>query len=158
MLKKIPTILYPLMPVLINMGHGDMICLGDSNFPAASTANGTPGGIVRLDGHGIPEILEALLDFFPLDIYVEEGDSPVVLMKVVEGDDSVPTDGPRIWQQYKNIIESSEEADNFKNFIMVERTTFYDLAEKCFAVVATGELELYANIMLVMGVVKPPSE
>ena len=143
------------MPVLINMGHGDMICLGDSNFPAASTANGTPGGLVRLDGHGIPEILEALLDFFPLDTYLGKDESPVKLMGC-KGDKSVPTGGPPIWQEYKAIIEASEEKHNFASFQMIERLSFYTVAESCFAVVATGEEEIYANIILKMGVIKPP--
>lgn len=39
MLKNIPSILSPeLLKILMEMGHGDEIVLGDANFPAASTA------------------------------------------------------------------------------------------------------------------------
>ena len=39
---------------------------------------------IRCDGHGVPEILEAILKVFPLDTYVEH---PVNLMEVMPGDD-----------------------------------------------------------------------
>ena len=39
--------------------------------------------VVRADGHGTVELLEAILQFLPLDQYVEK---PVTLMKVVDGD------------------------------------------------------------------------
>jgi len=36
----------------------------------------------------------------------------------------------------------------------VERFAFYDRARKAYAIVATGETALYANILLKKGVVK----
>ena len=76
MLKGIPDIISPeLLKILDEMGHGDEIVIGDGNFPAASNAK----RLVRLDGHGVPEILEAILKLVPLDPYV---DSPVMLMQV----------------------------------------------------------------------------
>ena len=64
MLKNIPTIISPeLMMVLMEMGHGDEIVLADGNYPAESA--GTLS--IRADGHGIPELLKAILIFFPLD-------------------------------------------------------------------------------------------
>ena len=59
------------------MGHGDELVIADGNFPSASLAQ----KLIRLDGHGVPEVLEAILQFFPLDTYV---DSPVALMAAVE--------------------------------------------------------------------------
>ena len=38
---------------------------------------------IRCDGHGVPEILDAILKLFPLDTYVEH---PVNLMEVMPGD------------------------------------------------------------------------
>ncbi len=39
MLKGIPSILTPeLLKILMEMGHGDTIVIGDGNFPAASIA------------------------------------------------------------------------------------------------------------------------
>ena len=88
MLKNIPPIIAPeLMKILMEMGHGDEIVLADGNFPAASVAQ----RLVRCDGHGVPELLEAILKLFPLDVYV---DRPVGLMSVVPGDKTKPT----IWE------------------------------------------------------------
>src|SRR5512133_101268 len=141
MLKNIPAVLCPdLLKVLMEMGHGDEIVIADGNFPAASVAR----RLVRLDGHGIPEILGAVLKLFPLDTYVQ---NPVRLMAVVPGDSYKPV----IWEEYRNIIEASEEP--FKNFEYIERFQFYEMAKKAYAVVATGESALYANMILKKGVV-----
>jgi L-fucose mutarotase len=140
-LKGIPGILSPeLLKVLMEMGHGDEIVLADGNFPAASIAN----RLVRCDGHNIPELLDAILKFFPLDPYV---DSPVALMQVVPGD---PVETP-IWDVYKDIVNRYEPENN--KFEHIERFAFYERAKKAYAVVATGEKALYANIILKKGVV-----
>jgi L-fucose mutarotase len=142
MLKGIPNIISPeLMKVLMEMGHGDEIVLADGNFPAASVAR----RLIRADGHNIPELLEAILKFFPLDTYV---DSAVALMAVVPGDNVKPT----IWEKYREIIKKSGE--KFEDFEMVERFAFYERAVKAYAVVATSEAALYANIILKKGVIK----
>jgi L-fucose mutarotase len=62
MLKNVPNILSPeLLKILMEMGHGDEIVIADGNFPAASIAAQTDSkNLIRLDGHGIPEILEAV--------------------------------------------------------------------------------------------------
>ena len=76
MLKNIPPILSPeLLKVLCEMGHGDEIILADGNFPAESI--GKDAIVIRADGHGTVELLEAILQFLPLDQYVEK---PVALM------------------------------------------------------------------------------
>jgi len=140
MLKNVPPILSPeLMKTLMEMGHGDEIVLADGNFPAASVAR----RLIRCDGHGVPELLEAVLKFLPLDIYV---DRPVALMAVVPGDKTKPT----IWEQYRAIIKASGE--KFSDFELVERFAFYDRAKQAYAVVATSEKALYANIILKKGI------
>ena len=141
MLKGIPTIISPeLMKVLMEMGHRDEIVLADGNFPAASVAQ----RLIRCDGHNVPDLLEAILKFFPLDGYV---DNPVSLMAVVPGDDTKPT----IWEEYRRIIEASGE--EFSDFELVERFALYERAKKAYAVVATSENALYANIVLKKGVI-----
>jgi len=140
MLKDVPSILSPeLLKVLMEMGHGDEIVLADGNFPSASVAQ----RLLRCDGHGVPELLEAVLKFFPLDIYV---DHPVALMSVVPGDDTKPT----IWEQYRTIVTASGE--KFSDFEFVERFAFYERAQKAYAVVATSEKALYANVIVKKGV------
>jgi L-fucose mutarotase len=124
----------------MEMGHGDEIVIADGNFPAASIAQ----RLIRLDGHNVPEVLEAVLKFFPLDIYVKR---PVGLMEVVPGDNVKPV----IWEEYRKIIIESKEP--FKEFEHIERFAFYERAKKAYAVIATSESSLYANIILKKGVV-----
>ena len=79
MLKNIPPILSPeLLKVLAEMGHGDRICIGDGNFPGASMAKPNNCVLVRADGHGVPELLDAILQVIPLDEYVEH---PALIMQ-----------------------------------------------------------------------------
>jgi L-fucose mutarotase len=140
MLKNIPEVISPeLMKVLMEMGHGDEIVLADGNFPSASTAQ----RLIRCDGHGVPAILEAIIKFFPLDQYAQR---PVGLMAVVPGDKTKPT----IWEEYRKIIKASGE--KFSDFEYVERLAFYDRAKKAYAIVASSEKALYANIILKKGV------
>ncbi|OHB64696.1 MAG: fucose isomerase [Planctomycetes bacterium RBG_13_62_9] len=140
MLKNVPPIVSPeLMKVLMEMGHGDEIVLADGNFPAAGVAR----RLIRSDGHGVPELLEAVLKLLPLDIYVQR---PVALMAVVPGDKTKPT----IWEQYRRLVEASGE--RFSDFEFVERFAFYERARQAYAVVATSEKALYANIILKKGV------
>jgi L-fucose mutarotase len=141
MLKNIPNILTPdLLKILMEMGHGNEIVIADGNFPAASVAQ----RLIRLDGHNVPEVLNAVLKFFPLDTYVE---SPVGLMAVTPGDDVKPV----IWDEYRKIVIESREP--FKDFEYIERFAFYERAKNAYAVVATSESALYANIILKKGVV-----
>lgn len=142
MLKNIPAIITPeLMKILMEMGHGDEIVFGDGNFPAAANAQ----RLVRCDGHTVTTLLEAILPFFPLDTYAE---TSVGLMQVVPGDTVVPT----IWEDYKKVIEKEENEEARIEYI--ERFAFYERAEKAYAIVATSESALYANIILKKGVVK----
>ena len=144
MLKGIPKILSPqLLKVLCEMGHGDRIVLADGNFPAESV--GKEAIVVRMDGHGVEELLDAVLQLFPLDTYVEK---PVQLMEVVPGD-TVETP---IWESYRRIIRKYDgRGENAIGHL--ERFRFYEEAKKCYAVVATGEGALYANIILQKGTI-----
>ena len=140
MLKGIPSILSPeLLKVLDEMGHSDEIVIADGNFPGASHAQ----RLIRLDGHNVPEFLNAVLQLFPLDRYVA---APVALMEVVKGDPVVPV----IWEEYKKIIAAHEEDIQIEN---IERFAFYERAKKAYAVITTSEKALYANIILKKGVV-----
>lgn len=139
MLKGIPSILSPeLLKVLMEMGHGDEIILADGNFPAASHTN----RLLRSDGHGVPELLEAVLSLFPLDSYSEY---PIALMAVVPGD-AVETP---IWTTYEGIIGKHTPP----RIEYVDRFPFYERAKIAYAIVATSEKALYANIILKKGVI-----
>jgi L-fucose mutarotase len=146
MLKGIPKILSPeLLKVLCEMGHSDRIVIADGNFPAASM--GKDGIVIRMDGHGVPEILDAVLQVFPLDSYVEK---PVNLMELMSND--VGRIETPIWDVYKDIVAKHDErgADAVG---CIERFAFYEEAKTAYAIIATGESAVYANVMLQKGVV-----
>ncbi len=139
MLKNISPLISPeLIKILNEMGHGDEIVIGDGNFPAAANAQ----RLVRLDGHGVNEVLDAILKLIPLDTYVE---APVALM-----DNGDSENRPPIWAEYESTVKANE---GDKKFELVERFEFYERARKAYAIVATGETAIYANIILKKGVV-----
>ncbi len=144
MLKNIPKILSPeLLKVLCEMGHSDRLVIGDGNFPAESM--GKNAIVIRADGHGTSEILDAILQVFPLDTYVEK---PVSLMQVMPGD-TVETP---IWNEYEDIVAKYDKRG--KDAIgQIERFAFYDEAKTAYVIIATSEAALYANIMLQKGVI-----
>lgn len=144
MLKNIPKILSPeMLKVLCEMGHGDRLVIADGNFPAESV--GKNAIVLRADGHGAAEILDAILTLFPLDTYVNH---PVNLMQVVPGD-KVETP---IWDEYKQIVSRHDDR-GAEVFGEIERFAFYEEAKTAYAIIATGESALYANVMLQKGVI-----
>ena len=148
MLKNIPSILSPeLLKVLSEMGHGDRICIGDGNFPGASMAKAEGAILVRADGHGIPELLDAILQVIPLDAYVE---TPAMLMQKMDCDKDLVIP---VWDEYKAIIAKHDErgASAVGSY---ERFEFYDQAKKCYCILQSGETAIYANVILQKGVIK----
>lgn len=141
MLKGIPSILTPdLLKILMEMGHGDEIVLADGNFPKFAH----PDKVVRCDGHGIPELLDAILQFMPLDPYVEH---PTVFMEVLPDDPYKP----EIWEKYREIGAKYEPKG--LRAVAINKYDFYERAKKAYAVVTTSEMALYANVILKKGVV-----
>ena len=152
MLKGIPQILSPeLLKVLMEMGHGDELVIGDGNFPAASTARRANAALVRCDGQSVGEILQAVLRFFPLDQYAgDEGNAAV--MAVVE-QDREKIGRPPCWADYEAIIRECGEGARFLGLTQLERFAFYRRAQSAYAVISSGDSAIYANIILKKGVV-----
>ncbi len=139
MLKNVPKIIPPdLLKILCEMGHGDEIVIADGNFPSADIGK----RVVYLSGNGACEVFEAVLELLPLDTYAQ----PLFLMEKVAGD-NVETP---IWDEYKKIAAKHSDA-KFEN---IERFAFYERARGAYAVIATGEGALYANIIVKKGVIK----
>ena len=139
MLKGIPKIVSPqLLKILSEMGHGDEIVIADGNFPSETYGK----RVVRADGIGGAEMLKAVLDLLPLDSYAPQN---LLLMQTVEGD---PT--PSIWDEYFTIAKNDE---NLREGFL-ERFAFYERAKQAYAVIATGEEAIYANIIIKKGVIK----
>jgi L-fucose mutarotase len=141
MLKNIDRALSPeALRILCEMGHGDEIVIADGNFPAASMAR----RLIRADGHGTVAMLRAVASLIPLDTY---SDPNVMLMEVVPGD-KVETP---IWDEYLRALKETEKAANIK-IGHLERFAFYERAKSAYAVIATGDSALYANIIIKKGV------
>ena len=139
MLKGISKIVSPeLIKILCEMGHGDEIVIADGNFPSASNGK----RVVRADGIGGVEILKAVLSLIPLDTYADEN---FLLMQTTQGD---PT--PTIWADY---FQVANEMDDNLRIGNLERFAFYERARNAYAVIATGESQIYANIIIKKGVI-----
>lgn len=139
MLKGINPILSPeLLKILCEMGHGDEIIIADGNFPGASLAR----NLVRADGLGCVEVLDAVLSVFPLD---KVDTKNFILMATSENE---PT--PTIWKEYETVLKKHEPDAHMEE---LERFAYYERAKKAYAVITTSELSLYANILLKKGCV-----
>ncbi|XP_061194917.1 fucose mutarotase-like [Saccostrea echinata] len=144
-LKNIPKCLSPnLLHALASMGHGDEIVLADAHFPSSSICRDGPIE-VRADGLDIPTLLDGILQLLPLDTYV---DSPVALMDPVQSDKDSHIQIP-VWDKYKEIIKQREGPSVEIEY--VERFAFYRRAKTAYAIVHTGEMAKYGNIILKKG-------
>lgn len=146
MLRGIPDCLSPeLLKVLAEMGHGDTIVIGDAFYPSASLAKKAGGVLVRADAVRATEILDAILQFFPLDESIEH---PVMIMDLQDCDRG-KVETP-IWDEYKGIVRKwDKRGDDCVG--MIERFDFYKAAETAYATVATGEKALYGCVILQKG-------
>lgn len=143
MLKGVAKVLSPeLLKILSEMGHGDEIVIADANFPSASMGK----RVIRADGIGGAEMLDAVLSLLPLDTY---SDPNVVLMQLMDRD--VGKVDPVIWKEYDRIANKNDKNARIGN---IDRFAFYERAKKAYAVIATGEKAIYANVLLVKGVIE----
>ena len=142
MLKNINPILSPeLLKILSEMGHGDEIVIADANFPSANYGQ----RLVRADGISGTAMLDEVLSVFPLDTYSEEN---FILMQLVPSD--IGKVDPVIWKEYENIANKHDDNLRLGN---EERFAFYERAKTAYAVIATGESALYANLIIKKGVI-----
>ena len=140
MLKGISPIISPeLLAILARMGHGDEIVLADAYFPAESFNN----NVIRADGIRIPSLLEAVLPLFELDQYVPY---PLIMMDAVKGDNLDPS----VEDSYLAAVQKTNP--EIHTVQRIERFEFYERTRNAFAVVVTGELAKYGNIILKKGV------
>jgi L-fucose mutarotase len=125
------------------MGHGDRICISDSNFPSDSIAESCVIKIpIRIRGK-TSELVKDILTLFPLDQYVEK---PVGVMDRVDSD----KDKNLEVIAYSNIAKECGIIKDNLNYI--ERFEFYEVAKKSFVILQTDDHTLYANTILQKGV------
>lgn len=142
MLKGIDPLLGPeLLAMLRAMGHGDEIVIADSNFPAAANAQ----RLVRLDGVDGVRTAGAILSVLPLDAFVP---SAAFRMSVVGAPEQIP---PIIQEYARALAEQGYD----RPIESIERMAFYERARAAYAIVATGETRVYANLILKKGVIAP---
>jgi L-fucose mutarotase len=148
MLKNIPGILSPeLLATLCEMGHSDVIVLGDANFPGKRFAHEGNCKFLRADGLSGTALLEAVLQVIPTDSYT---DTPVLLMQAMECDKDL--DIP-IWKDYEAIVARNDPRG--KSAVgYLERFAFYEAAKNAYCIVQTGEKQIYANVIIQKGVIK----
>ncbi len=142
MLKGVSKIVSPeLVKVLCEMGHGDEIVIADGNFPSENFGK----RVIRADGISGTAMLDACLALIPLDTY---SDPNFILMQLMDRD--VGKIDPVIWEEYKAIAEKHDKNVRVGN---IDRFEFYERAKNAYAVIATGEAAVYANIILKKGVI-----
>jgi L-fucose mutarotase len=140
MLKGISPLVGPdLLATLSRMGHGDEIVLADAHFPGDSTLP----RVLRADGVTVADLLNGILPLFAIDSYVPD---PIVMMAAGQGDTLDPSVGAR----YRAVID--RHCPGAAKTTLISRFDFYDRARKAFAIVLTGELAKYGNIILKKGV------
>ena len=143
MLKGIPKVLSPeLLKILCEMGHGDEVVIADANFPSENYGK----RVVRADGISGTKILDAVLEMIPLDTYAEEN---FILMQLTDSDKGKIN--PTIWTEYNDIAKGKDS--NLK-IGFLQRFDFYERAKNAYAVIATGEEAIYANLIIKKGVIK----
>jgi len=134
-----PLISPELLAILHRMGHGDEIVLSDAHFPGDTFGR----RVLRADGLKIADLLDAILPLFVLDSYV---DFPLFMMAAVPGDELDPT----VEQNYRIAVD--KHWPDTPPIQRLERFAFYDRAKTAFAIVVTGEMAKYGNIILRKGV------
>ncbi|HET9339979.1 MAG TPA: RbsD/FucU domain-containing protein [Casimicrobiaceae bacterium] len=145
MLKGLSPLLTPdLLHALASMGHGDEVAIVDANFPSASLAR----RIVTIAGAGAHEVLAAVLDVLPLD----GAASPAAFTMEVAGDAEAL---PETVADFAAVLADHGHGD--LEIGHLERQAFYARAQDAFAIVRTGELRAYGNILLVKGTVNAVS-
>jgi len=142
MLKGIDPLLSPdLLRVLRAMGHGDQIAIVDGNYPAEMDAT----RLVRLDGHGAPRILDAILSVMPVDDMVPEA----VWRPAAKLD---PNLMEPVFADFETVLRKYEPRQKIVPLI---GDAFYSKVKSCFAIVASSEPRLYGNIVVKKGVIYP---
>jgi L-fucose mutarotase len=129
------------------MGHGDVLILSDTNFPADSIARATTlGTLLRMDNLTTGQAAEAILSVFPLDTFVDDFAGR---MEIV-GD---PRTVPPVQAEVQAAIDAAEGKS--RPMIGIERFAFYEVAKQAYAVIQTGERRFYGCFMFRKGVIPP---
>ncbi len=144
MLIGLPPLLGPeLLYTLRAMGHGDEIAIVDGNYPALEHGR----RVIRADGHGVVDVVEAILSVLPVDDFVAEA-----LFRA-----SVGGDGETADPVHDELIALCAKRAPGRKVVALTGRAFYERVRAAHAVVATSEPRLYANMIVRKGVIRPKS-
>ena len=142
MLKGLNPLLGPeLLKVLRAMGHGDEIAIVDGNYPADADAK----RLVRADGIGATDLLDAILSVMPLDEFVPD----CAFRPAAQND---PKHMEPVFTDFEAIVKKWEPK---RHISVLVGPDFYNRVKGCYAIVASSEARLYGNIVLKKGVIHP---
>lgn len=140
MLIGIPALLGPeLLYALRAMGHGDELAIVDANYPAQEHAR----RLVRADGHGLVDMIRAVLTVFPID-----QSQPAALFRTALN--NCPPQKSSIHDKIDALLHAMRPG---YQVTVLDGGAFYPRVRAAHTVIATGELALFANVILRKGVV-----
>lgn len=141
MLKGIDPLLGPdLLRWLAEMGHGDVLCIADRNFPSYGRGQER---VWQMNGVGAPQALAAVLTLFPVDTFVPE---PLAHMLTDDG-----TDGPALADVRRVVDEAEGREVGARGVVRVPH--FYDEAARAYCTIRTSEVRPYSCYLLTKGTV-----
>jgi L-fucose mutarotase len=148
MLKGIsPLLNADVLYALKAMGHGDMLVIVDTNFPADSIARETPfGTLLRIDNVTSAQAARAILSVMPLDSFVDDA---ATRMEVV----GAPLEVTAVQKEVQAEIDAAE--GKHWPLVPVERYAFYERAKNAYCIIQTGERRFYGCFTLTKGVIPP---
>jgi len=142
MLKGIDPLLSPeLLATLRAMGHGDEIALVDGNYPGLEHGR----RLIRLDGHGVIRVLDAVLSVLPIDDFVPQAIFRATVRQDRDAADPV----------HAEMIECCARHVPHIKVVPLLPAEFYERVKQAHALIQTSEPRLYGNIILRKGVIYP---
>ncbi len=135
------------LAALRSMGHGDLVVIADTNFPADTIGRQTTiGRPLRMENLTTAQAANAILSVLPLDTFVDD----FALRMEMVGD---PAAMPDVQREVQAEIDRAE--GRARPMLGVERFAFYATARQAYAVIQTGERRFYGCIILRKGVIPP---
>lgn len=146
MLRGIPEIIgSDLLKALADMGHGDILVVADHFYPPYSKS---PDAVsIQAKGNTAPEMIDAILKLFPLDVDFAEH---AIEYMIPDADSGIVMDQCDTWDE-----AAKAAADNGYDPGVcgpIERTKFYEKAGKARVTVCTSEMRPYGCFILQKGV------
>jgi len=133
-------LLHPeILSILGSNGHGARILIADSNFPFSTCPPPTAKKVFLNFAPGmlrVTDVLNILKDYIPIE----------TAMVMIPPDDSLQA----IHSEFEGILGTGNPLKKLKRFEFYEEVKSNDTC----LVIATGESKRFANILLVIGVVK----